>query len=97
MSKTDVTIYLLKFALETLEANDLENTRNKDNWVIGRDIETHLEDLANVVKAEEEQCNLPVVSITEGELCEICNQNEAKVIYKTCYKCEEYIINGEHN
>ena len=61
MSKIDVTIYLLKFALETLEANDLENTRNKDNWVIGRDIETHLADLANAVETEKEQCNLPVV------------------------------------
>lgn len=37
------------------------------------------------------------VSITEGESCEICNENQAKVIYKTCYACEEYIINGEHN
>lgn len=34
--------------------------------------------------------------ITEGELCEICKENEAKVIYKVCYPCEEHIINGKH-
>jgi len=49
------------------------------------------------LEAENKQLRIGGVSITEGELCEICNENEAKVIYKTCYACEEYIINGEHN
>jgi hypothetical protein len=37
------------------------------------------------------------VSIAEGQLCEICEENEAKVIAKHCYSCDQYIINGEHN
>lgn len=57
--------------------------------------------LADIEQVEEEKTKqaltLTNVSITEGELCEICNENEAKVIYKTCYACEEYIIKGEHN
>jgi hypothetical protein len=43
----DTTIYLLKFALQVLEDNDLQNETNKDNWVIGRDIEAHLKKLNN--------------------------------------------------
>jgi len=42
MSEMGTTIYLLKFALETLEDAGLENATNSSNWVIGRDIEAQL-------------------------------------------------------
>lgn len=71
---------------EDLE-NFIDNNEDEINELCG---------LGNV-DASENTLHMHDVSITEGELCEICNQNEAKVIYKTCYKCEEYIINGEHN
>ena len=48
MNRDETTKYLLKFALEVLEANDLQDTKNNDNWTIGKDIEKHLEDFANV-------------------------------------------------
>jgi len=34
--------YTLKFALEVLEENELENTKNKDNWIIGNAIHEQL-------------------------------------------------------
>jgi len=42
-------------------------------------------------------CVLFSVSNNEGKLCEICNENEAKLITKHCHNCDTYIINGEHN
>lgn len=44
-----------------------------------------------------EALTIPVVSITEGKLCEICEENEAKVITEHCHSCDQYIINGERN
>lgn len=45
METKETTIYLLKFALEVLTANNLENERDNNNWVLGRDIEAHLREL----------------------------------------------------
>lgn len=45
MENNETTIYLLKFALEVLTDNGLENERDKNNWVLGRDIEAHLTEL----------------------------------------------------
>jgi len=45
MTEKETTIYLLKFALEVIEGEGLERSTNRDNWVIGRDIEEHLETL----------------------------------------------------
>jgi len=28
-----------------------------------------------------------------GEVCEICKENEAKVVTKHCRRCEDYVIN----
>ena len=39
------SIYLLKFALEVIEDAGLENTKNKDNWIIGKDTESFLKEL----------------------------------------------------
>lgn len=39
------TLYLLKFTLEVLSDNDLQETKNHDNWVIGRDIESNIKEL----------------------------------------------------
>ena len=39
--------YVLKFALEVIEDNDLQNTKNKDNWKIGESIDQELEKLNN--------------------------------------------------
>lgn len=37
--------YILKFALEVIGDNDLQNTKNKDNWKIGESIEKEIEKL----------------------------------------------------
>ena len=37
--------YVLKFALEVIEDNDLQNTKNNDNWKIGESIEKEIEKL----------------------------------------------------
>lgn len=41
------TIYLFEFALQVLNDNKLLEVKNKDNWVIGRDIDEHLKKLKN--------------------------------------------------
>ena len=46
--------YVLKFALQVIEDNELENTKNSDNWVIGEAIEEQLEQVKN--------CSIPDVS-----------------------------------
>lgn len=39
--------YVLKFALQVIEDNELEHTMNSENWVIGKAIEEQLEKLKN--------------------------------------------------
>ena len=29
-------------------------------------------------------------------ICGVCGMAPAKVIYKACYSCEEYVINADH-
>jgi len=41
----ETSIYLLKFALKVIEDAGLENTKNNDNWTIGKDIEIFLKEL----------------------------------------------------
>jgi len=36
------TLYILEFALDVVEFADLENERDTNNWVIGRDLETEI-------------------------------------------------------
>ncbi len=45
-----------------------------------------------VVKA----CGISPVSVTEGKLCDICEENKACTITRACRSCDEYITNGEH-
>ncbi len=51
---TENIVYLLNFALDVLSDNELETTRSKDNWVIGRDIEACLADIEKEIKNENE-------------------------------------------
>lgn len=49
------------------------------------------------LKEKIKKLTIPVVSITEGKLCEICGCNDATTITEHCQTCDEYIINGDHN
>jgi len=51
----------------------------------------------NELKALKKALTIPVVSITEGKLCEICGCNDATITTEHCQTCDEYIIYGEHN
>ena len=46
--------YVLRFALDVIEQNELEFTKNKDNWILGEAIEEQLA-LCSVVKSDSEQ------------------------------------------
>ena len=39
----DQLCYVLKFALQVIEDNDLQQTKNKDNWRIGQSLENQIE------------------------------------------------------
>ncbi len=43
MNKDEMTIYLMEFALQVLEDNDLLDVKNSDNWTIGVDMQVHLD------------------------------------------------------
>lgn len=87
MTNNETTIYLLKYALEVLENNDLENTRNKDNWVIGRDIEAHLKELMQV----ENNGVLPLVGGRSEQLnCDTCIDLNNLTGSQKCNDCSKY-------
>jgi len=47
------SVYLLKFALNVIEENDLEYERNESNWVLGRDIESGISKIQSILQREE--------------------------------------------
>lgn len=91
MKTTETTIYLLKFALEIIEQNELEDTKNKDNWTLGKDIEAHIKELEII----ENNDTLPDVI---GRMIE-----RAKYLHKELGKegatrqCLEDVSNSETN
>lgn len=57
--------YVLRFALQVIEDNALESTKNNDNWFIGKALEEQIEQVKNL--------NIAIVSNNEVVCCGNCH------------------------
>lgn len=54
------------------------------------DSQTHFNSFANALEIVK-NCSIPIFVGRSEQLCEICEQNEAKVTYSICRPCEDTI------